>query len=58
VGGATALALAVAVVPIGLSEELMYRGLVLRALRDRFPEVAAATVTAMLSVSCTCRVAP
>jgi hypothetical protein len=48
IGATTALALLLAVVLIGVSEELMYRGLVLRALRDRFPEVAAAAVTALL----------
>lgn len=47
-GAAVALALLLATLLIAVGEELMFRGVVLQAMRDRYSETTAALVTALL----------
>jgi membrane protease YdiL (CAAX protease family) len=47
-GGALIASLAVSVLAVAASEELVFRGFVLRAMRDRYPELTAALVTTLL----------
>jgi uncharacterized protein len=44
-GGALVAALVVSVLAVAASEELAFRGFLLRAMRDRYPELAAALIT-------------